>query len=59
LVGASKPAKFLDSDAPFNLGTAFGAINVLGDGIYIAMNGKIFSWNNVRKNKNGKFETIK
>ncbi len=60
IVGASKPSKFLDSDASFNIGTAIGAINILDNGIYIAMNGKIFPWNNVKKNKeNGKFETIK
>lgn len=59
LVGASKPAKFLDSDASFNIGTAFGAINILDNGIYIAMNGRIFHCHNVRKNKDGKFETIK
>ncbi len=60
LVGSSKPAKFSDSDAPFNIGTAIGAINILNDGIYIAMKGKIHNWNNVRKDKEtGKFETIK
>jgi len=60
LVGSSKPAKFLDSDAPFNIGAAIGAINILDKGVYIAMNGSIFPWDNVIKNKEtGKFETIK
>jgi L-asparaginase len=61
LVGSSKPAKFSDSDAPFNIGVAVGAINILNtEGVYIAMNGKIFEWNNVKKNKQtGGFHTIK
>ncbi len=60
LVGASKPEKFKDSDAPINIGVAIGGINVLDSGIYIAMNGRIFQWDNVRKNKmTGEFETIK
>ncbi len=59
LVGASKPEKFKDSDAQFNIGVAIGGINVLDSGIYIAMNGRIFQWDNVRKNKlTGEFETI-
>ncbi|MCK5282517.1 MAG: asparaginase [Nanoarchaeota archaeon] len=60
LVGSSRPAKFSDSDAPFNIGTAIGAINIINKGVYISMNGKIQSWNNVRKNsETGKFEEIK
>lgn len=50
LTGAMKPEKFLDSDACFNIGTAVGAINVLNNGIYIAMNGRIYPWNNVKRN---------
>jgi L-asparaginase len=60
LVGSSKPAKFSDSDAHFNLGTATGGISVLASGIYIAMNGEISAWNRVMKNpKTGKFERIR
>ena len=59
LVGAAKPERFYGSDAPFNIGTALGAINILNKGVYIAMNGKIFEWNNVLKKENGEFETIK
>ena len=60
LVGSSKPAKFSDSDAPFNIGTAIGAIHVLDKGVYIAMNGRIYSWDNVMKVKeSGKFKTLK
>jgi L-asparaginase len=50
LVGAMVPYKFKNSDALFNLGTAFGAIKILEKGIYIAMNGEIFRWNEVYKN---------
>jgi L-asparaginase len=50
LTGAMKPERFFDSDASFNIGTAVGAINVLNNGIYIAMNGRIYPWNNVKRN---------
>lgn len=50
LTGAMRPEKFSDSDAPFNLGAAIGAANVLKNGVYIAMNGRIYPWNSVRRN---------
>ncbi|MBI2655609.1 asparaginase [Candidatus Woesearchaeota archaeon] len=60
LVGSAIPAKKPNSDAIFNLGFAFAAAHLLQKGVYITMNGKIFSWNNVRKNlKTGFFETSK
>lgn len=49
LTGAVRPEKFLDSDAPFNVGTAIGAINFLRDGVYIAMNGRVYPWNKFRR----------
>jgi L-asparaginase len=56
LTGAVRPEKFSDSDASFNVGTAIGAINILNDGVYIAMNGRIYPWNNVKRNsKTGQF----
>jgi L-asparaginase len=56
LTGAIKPEKFSDSDASFNVGTAIGAINVLSEGVYIAMNGRIYPWSSVRRNsKTGQF----
>jgi L-asparaginase len=56
LTGAMRPEKFKDSDADFNLGTAIGAINVLESGVYIAMNGRIYPYNKVKRNlKTGKF----
>ncbi len=50
LTGATKPEKFSDSDASFNVGTAIGAINILKDGVYIAMNGRIYPWDKVKRN---------
>jgi L-asparaginase len=59
LVGAMIPYAFGASDALFNLGCAFSAVQTLPPGVYITMNGKIFFWNNVRKNKkSGEFEEI-
>ncbi|MDK9709370.1 MAG: asparaginase domain-containing protein [Desulforhopalus sp.] len=50
LTGALEPALFKTSDAVFNIGCAIGAVQVLPAGIYIAMNGRIFSAGKVRKN---------
>jgi len=56
LTGAFKPEKFTDSDAPVNVGVAIGAVNVLNDGVYIAMNGRIYPWDKVKRDpKTGKF----
>jgi len=57
LTGAMIPYKILDSDALFNFGTAFAAVQLLPPGVYISMNGRIFGWKDVRKNKSkGVFE---
>ena len=57
LVGAIIPYAFGSSDALFNLGCAFSAAQTLQQGVYITMNGRIFTWDNVRKNKeSGEFE---
>ncbi len=59
LVGAMIPFTFRDSDAVFNLGFALAAVQTLKPGVYIAMNARIFSWENVRKNKKtGEFEEL-
>jgi L-asparaginase len=42
LVGALAPARFADSDAPFNLGMAFATVQVAPPGVYITMNGSVF-----------------
>ncbi len=59
LTGAMIPYKFGSSDGLFNLGSALAFVQTLPYGVYIAMNGKYFHWNNVRKNKQtGQFEEI-
>lgn len=50
LTGAMSPAKFKSSDAAFNIGCAVAAVQILDPGVYIAMNGRIFHPDNVRKN---------
>jgi L-asparaginase len=50
LTGALNPARFKDSDAVFNIGCAIGAIQALDPGVYIAMNGKVWIPEEVRKN---------
>jgi L-asparaginase len=57
LTGAMIPFKFGSSDGLFNLGSALAFAQSLPHGVYIAMNGRCFPWNNVRKNKStGQFE---
>lgn len=59
LTGAMEPAGFTSSDAVFNIGCAIGAIQTMDAGIYIAMNGRIYHPDKVRKNRNaGRFEEI-
>ena len=59
LTGAMIPYKFGSSDGLFNLGTALAFVQSLAPGVYVAMNGKYFTWDNVRKNKSqGTFEEI-
>jgi L-asparaginase len=50
LTGALDPALFRGSDAVFNIGCAVGAVQTLGDGVHIAMNGRIWDPAAVRKN---------
>ena len=50
LTGAMVPARFKSSDASFNIGCAVAAVQTLKPGVYIAMNGRIFDSNRVRKN---------
>ena len=59
LTGAMVPYVFRSSDGLFNLGAALAFAQVLPAGVYIAMNGKYFNWDNARKNKEiGEFEEI-
>jgi len=60
LTGAMIPIKFGSSDGLFNLGSALAFAQTLPHGIYVAMNGRYFNWDNVRKNKKtGMFEELK
>jgi L-asparaginase len=59
LTGAMIPYAFGSSDGLFNLGSALSFVQVLPPGIYVAMNGRYFQWDRVRKNRaTGVFEAI-
>ncbi|WP_257386963.1 asparaginase domain-containing protein [Tahibacter caeni] len=51
LTGALNPARFQGSDAVFNIGCAVGALQTLPDGVYVAMNGRVWDPRHVRKNR--------
>ena len=51
LTGAMSPARFKESDAPFNIGFAMAAVQLLPSGVYLAMNGRIFTPDRVVKNR--------
>lgn len=55
LTGAFKPEKLKNTDADFNTGFAIGALNHASEGVYIALQGKLFAANNVSRKKNGEF----
>ncbi|XP_013415002.1 L-asparaginase 1 [Lingula anatina] len=57
ITGSFKPDTFKDSDAEFNVGVAIGALQCLnGQGVYIAMNGCVYSWKAVQRDAvTGKF----
>ena len=60
LTGAMIPIKFGSSDGLFNLGSALAFAQTLPAGVYVAMNGRYFNWDNVRKNKQtGVFEEVR
>ena len=59
LTGAMIPISFGSSDGLFNLGGAIAAVQVLPPGVYITMNGLVFDWSRVRKNRDtGVFERL-
>jgi L-asparaginase len=59
LTGAMIPIKFGSSDGLFNLGSALAFVQSLHPGVYVAMNGRYFNWDNVRKNRQtGIFEEL-
>ena len=59
LTGAMIPYAFGSSDGLFNLGSALSFVQVLPPGVYVAMNGRVFAGDRVRKNREtGVFEEI-
>ncbi len=59
LTGALTPARFKATDAVFNIGMAVAAAQVAPPGVYIAMNGQVFSAGQVRKNRaENRFEKL-
>jgi L-asparaginase len=59
LTGAMIPYTFGSSDGLFNLGSAIAFSQSLPHGVYVAMNGRYFPWDNVRKNRSsGLFEEL-
>jgi L-asparaginase len=59
LTGAMVPYAFGSSDGLFNLGSALSFVQTLPSGVYIAMNGRYFHWDDVRKNpESGVFESL-
>lgn len=59
LTGAMIPIAFGSSDGFFNLGSALTAAQVLPPGVWVAMNGRIFPGETVRKNRDtGVFESV-
>ena len=60
LTGAMIPYKFGSSDGLFNLGSALAFAQTLPRGVYVAMNGRYFTWDNVKKNRQtGQFEEVR
>jgi L-asparaginase len=55
LTGAMVPYAFGSSDGLFNLGSALSFVQILPPGIYVAMNGRYFKWDRVRKNRDTGF----
>ena len=51
LTGAMQPARFRNTDAIFNIGYAIASAQHLPPGIYLAMNGQIFTPDAVQKNR--------
>jgi L-asparaginase len=59
LTGALSPARFAHTDAAFNVGMAFAAVQTLPSGVYIAMNGQVFDAAHVHKDRaTNRFVTI-
>lgn len=56
LTGAMRPERFANSDAAITVGTAIGAVNVLTEGVFVAMHGVVIAVDKVQRNlKDGRF----
>lgn len=59
LTGALSPARFTETDAPFNLGMAIATAQVAPPGVYITMSGQVFDGLKVRKDREaGRFVAV-
>jgi L-asparaginase len=59
LTGSLSPARFMSSDAVFNVGMALGVAQAAPEGVWIVMNGRIFDPGRVRKNREAnRFEEV-
>ncbi len=50
LTGSTKPQRFKETDADFNLGFAIAAVQLIKPGVYVAMNGQVHHWSRCLKN---------
>jgi L-asparaginase len=51
LTGALQPARFRQTDAVFNIAAAVLAVQLLPEGVWLVMNGRVFDPLRVRKNR--------
>ena len=59
ITGAMIPYKFGTSDGLFNIASALAYVQTLPNGVYVAMNGRVFECNKVKKNiDTGIFEEV-
>ncbi len=59
LTGAMVPATIEGSDALFNLGFALACARLLPAGVHVCAHGRVFEWNDVRKNRSAaRFESL-
>jgi hypothetical protein len=55
----NRPQRFRESDAPFNVGGAVGAVQVLPAGVFVVMGGAVFPHDQCRRNlESGAFEGL-
>lgn len=55
LTGSARPQRMTDSDAAFNVGMAVGAVQSLGEGVYVAMSGRVYDYDEIEKREDGQF----